>query len=228
MKTSLASMVLLLTAPAFAEDYNAIVGQALANISHNYQQDWAFTESTMEDGVTFIGRYDPGLPEDERWTLISVDDREPTDAEIAEYRDDKDDEFNGDGKDGEFDIVDRNTLDLVEETNEYLLFSFTPVEEDSEDEEAQEFMRHVDGTIKIIRDGHYPAFIDVRNRKPVRPAFGVKISKFLTRLEFGPAGEGGPIVPLSIDIRIKARAMLVISIDETDSTTFSDYSYAGS
>ena len=220
-------MVLLLTAPAIAEDYNEIVDRAIANISHDFHQQWAFTESTLEDGVTHVGRYDPGLPEAERWTLISVDDREPTDDEIAEYRDDKSDEFGGDGRDGEIDIVDRNTLELVEETDEYLLFSFTPIEEDGDDEEAQEFMRHVEGTIKIMRDGHYPAYIDLRNRKPVRPAFGVKISNFLTRLEFGPADEGGPIVPQSIDIRIKARALLVISIDETDTTIFSDYSYVG-
>jgi hypothetical protein len=55
----------------------------------------------------------------------------------------------------------------------------------------------------------------------------VKIKEFVTRLMFGPAADGGPIVPLSVDVRIKARAFIAIGIDETMSISFSDYEYVG-
>ena len=89
-------------------------------------------------------------------------------------------------------------------------------------------MQQVGGTIKVIRDGNYLEYIDLRNDKPIRPAFSVKISRFLTRLTFGPAGDDGPIVPLSIEVEVKGRAMLVIKIDERESVNYGDYEYVGS
>ena len=53
------------------------------------------------------------------------------------------------------------------------------------------------------------------------------ITDFRTRLTFSPAAAGGPIVPVSVNVRIKARAFLVIGIDETISISFSDYEYVG-
>jgi len=228
MKTYFASLALMLSVAAAADDHAAIVEQAFANISNDHHQDWAFTESTIEDGVTIVGRYDPRLPEDARWNLLTVDGREPTAEEIDEFLDDREDDFHDDDDDNEIDIVDVNTLEVIEETDEYWLFRFIPDMDDDEDGEAQKFMQQVDGTVKIIRDGNYLEYIDMRNEKPIRPVFGVKISRFLTHLTFGPAGGDGPIVPMSIDVEVNGRAMLVIKIDEQESSRFYDYEYAGS
>lgn len=228
MKNCIAGLVLLLAAPVFADEHVTLVEQAISNLSHDYHAEWAFTESSMEDGVTFVGRYDPRLRRDERWTLLSVDGREPTRDEIEDYRDDKEDESRDhDDGDNEIDIVDLNTLSLIEEAEDYFLFRFVPVPDDDEDEEAREFMRQVDGTIKIVRDGLYPEYIDLRNDRPIRPAFSVRISRFLTRLTFGPAAGEGPIVPLGIDVEVRGRALLVVKIDESESVRYSDYEYIG-
>ena len=228
MKTCIAGLTLLLAAPVVADEHVTLVEQAISNLSHDYHAEWAFTESSMEDGVTFVGRYDPRLRRDERWTLLSVDGREPTRDETEDYRDDKEDEFrHHDDGDNEIDIVDLNTLSLIEETDDYLLFRFVPFPDDDEDEEAREFMQHVDGTIKIVRNGLYPEYIDLRNDKPIRPAFSVKISRFLTRLTFGPAAGDGPIVPLTIEVEVKGRALLVVKIDESEIVRYSDYEYVG-
>ena len=213
---------------AFAEDYARIVDTAIANISHDFHESWAFTETTLEDGVEFVGRYNPALPGDSRWLLLSVDGRLPTAQENEDFIYDKRHSFSEDSDSAreDLEIVDRDTLRLIEETDDRWLFSFQPFEDDPDDEEAAALMEEVNGRIKIMRDGHYPAYIEMRNRKPVRPAVSVKISKFLTRLEFGPAGGDGPIVPLSIDVRIRGRAMLVISIDEREATHYSDFTRA--
>ena len=89
------------------------------------------------------------------------------------------------------------------------------------------FMRNVNGTLKIVRDGHYPEYIDLQNDKPIKPAFGIKISRFQTRLTFGPAGDKGPIVPLTIDVEVKGRAMLAIKFHEIESAHYGNYDYVG-
>ena len=38
--------------------------------------------------------------------------------------------------------------------------------------------------------------------------------------------DGGPIVPIAVDTRVKGRAMLVIKFDETETIRYSDFEYA--
>jgi hypothetical protein len=229
MRIIISSLALLLAAPVAADDHVAILEQAFANISNDYHQDWAFTVSDTEDSVTTVGRYDPRLPKGSRWQLLTVDGRAPDAEEIADYQDDLEDEFDDDKDAGNvMEIIDVETLELIEETDEYWLFSFTPDVSDGEDDVANKIMQKIRGTAKVIRDGNYLAYIDMRSEKPVRPMFSVKISRFLTHVVFGPAGDSGPIVPLSIDVEVKGRAALVVKIDERESTRYSDYEYTGS
>ena len=229
MKNTFAGIALLFSMSVIADDHAVVVSQAMASISNDYRDEWAFTESETEDGVTTVGRYDPRFPRGERWTLLSVDGRQPAEDEMADYRNDRGDDFSNDDdddSDNEIEIIDVNTLELIEETDDYWIFSFSPDIGD-DDETARKFMNKVIGTVKIIRDGNYLEYIDMRNEKPIRPAFSVRIARFITRLEFGKAGGSGPIVPLSVDVEIKGRAALVVSIDERESTRYSDYEYAG-
>jgi len=229
MNKYLASFVLLLTAPAVADNNTAMVESAFSKISDDYYREWAFTESTIEDDMTFIGHYDPRLDEDTRWNLLSVDGREPTADEAADYQRGKKNEFRGHNSNDsdDVDMIKFDTLALIEETDEYRLFSFEPRADDDEGDHAAGFMRKVKGTLKIVRDGNYLAYIDLRNDKPVRPAIGVKISRFRTHLAFGPAAGNGPIVPLGIDVEVKGRAMLFVKFDEQESIRYSDYEYVG-
>lgn len=227
MNKYIVGLALLLTAPVLADDYETIVEQAFSDISGNFHQEWAFTETVTEEDITVVGRYDPRLPEESRWNLISVDNRQPTEDEIAEYQEDKEDEFDDDEDGGDTDFVNLDTLALIEETESHWLFSFIPDGDNDEDEEAREFMKEVKGTLKIVRDGHYPVYVDLQNDKPIRPVIGAKISRFKTHLTFGPADGDGPIVPFSIDVEVKGRAMLVISFDEQESIHYGEYEYVG-
>lgn len=204
-----------------AADYNAIFEDAVRAIDSEFMQSWSYTETSVEAEATLVGGYDPRQPSGERWVLLSVDGREPTAAEIEDYEDDKAND-NGDEDDNSVTtMVDSGSLELLEETDDHYLFSFIP----SDDE--KDFLEHLDATVKIIKSGPYIEYIDMDNRKPFRPRIGVKISNFATRLRFGPAAEGGPIVPISIDVRIKMRAFLIINVDEKVSISYSDYEFVG-
>ena len=98
---------------------------------------------------------------------------------------------------------------------------------DDDDDSDAKFMREVMGQLKIIKNGHYVATINMHNEKPIKPAIGVKISKFNMTMAFGPAATDGPIVPIAVDVQVKGRAMLVIKFDEVESKRFSEFEYAG-
>lgn len=231
MKSLPGIVLLLLSAPVFADENVAILEQALGNISRDYHEHWAFTLSEKEDNVSTVGRYDPRLPAGTRWQLLSVNGRNPDAEELADYREDRKDEFDRDKDehdDNLMDIIDVETLELIEETDEHWIFGFTPSVGHGEDDVAQKIMRKVYGTARVIRDGHYLEYLDMRSEKPIRPVFSVKISRFHTHIAFRPAGNGGPIVPLSIDVAVQGRAALMIKIDEQESSHYSDYEYVGS
>ena len=214
-------------AASAATDHAAILQEAAQSMDDDYLQEWAYTETTIDSEMQSIGRYDPRQPVGQRWQLLSYNGREPTAVEMAEYSDDKEYDNSSSSPDdrdhGFDDIAEADSLELIEETDEYWLYSFTPVEDDDE----EEFMKFVDATMKIVKDGPYIEYVDMHSNKPFKPQFGVKVKEFVTRLIFGPAAVGGPIVPLSVDVRIKARAFLAIGIDESMSISFSDYEFVG-
>ena len=232
-RLSIALFALTLAIPtvATADDYPEIVALAFSAIDTDFDDEWAFTESSTEEEVTYVGRYDPR--QEDPWTLVSVDGREPTDDEARDWlsrkghgREDEDDE-DDDGDDGiEVTFVAPESITLIEETDEHWLFGFEP-NIDVEDDREAKFMRHVEGRLTVIKDGHYVGSIDLRNSKPIRPAFSVRINTFVTTLTFGPAAPDGPIVPLTVDVHVQGRAMLAVRFDETEMLRFSDYEYAG-
>ena len=73
MRIYFAGLALLLTVPVVADDHVDIVKRAFSTISNDFHQEWAFTESVTEEGVTIVGRYDPRFSDNARWNLLTVD-----------------------------------------------------------------------------------------------------------------------------------------------------------
>lgn len=240
MKTIFAKTALLValfsasTLPASAEPppegYEALFERALESIDWDFPESWAFTETETGSDGAFVGRYDPRRPDADRWTLLSIDGREPTPEEARRYAERKQGDRHEDEQEDDGDIdamVEPGSLALVEETDEYWLLRFVPTDDEDDDEVGRKVMERLDGTAKIIKDGHYLEYIDIRNTRPIRPKVGVKMKRFLTRITFGPAVDGGPIVMQSMDVSIKLSAFLVVRVDETQSLRYSDFEYAG-
>ena len=212
------------------ESYEALFERAVESIAWNFHEDWAFTETEAGSDGEFVGRHDPRKAQDERWTLLSIDGRDPTPEEARRYAERKrgkaaEDDHESDGNiDG---MVEPGSLELVEETDDYWLLRFVPTDDGDDDEMGKKVLERMDGTVKIAKDGHYLEYIDIHNTRPIRPQAGVKMKKFLTRITFGPAVDGGPIVMKSMDVAIKLSAFLVIRVNETESVRFSDFEYAG-
>jgi hypothetical protein len=231
---TLAALLLVIAAPVpgepLQEDYETLFERAIESIAWDFAAEWAFTETESGSDGDFVGRYDPRNPRGERWTLVSIDGREPTVEEARRYAERKRSEDNGDEHESDGDVdgmVEPGSLELVEETGDYWLLRFVPTDDSDDDEMGRKVLERMDGTVRIVKDGHYLEYLDIRNTRPIRPQAGVKMKKFLTRITFGPAVDGGPIVMKSMDVAIKLSAFLVIRVDETESVRFSDFEYAG-
>ena len=219
MARALVAILLLgIGAPAAADDYAALFEEAAAAVEWNLEQDWAFTETRIRDDLLWVSRFDPRKPEGERWTLVSVDGRTPRDEELRDFSRDKDDHETADNS-GRMNIVQPETLELVEETDTHLHLRFEP------DEDQVEFIDNVDATAVLRKDGPVIETIDLRNHSDIRPGFGTKIGTFNFRMEFGPAIVNGPIVPKRLQIRVSGRAFLFLGFDETELIEYSDFEY---
>lgn len=222
-RNALAVLCLCVPFAAAAEDYKALLDEAMANVEWNVEESWAFTETSLSEGELYVGRFDPRLEEDARWSLLSVDGKEPTDDQRRKYAHDRNEhsEDNSNDDNRVTAMLDPDTLELVEETDEHWVFTFVP----AEDEEA--FLDSVDAKVRIIKDGRYIESLEMRNFQDIRPGFGTKITQLQMRFSFGPAIENGPIVPLSSNVQIIGRALLFIGFNETEVKKYSDFEYAG-
>ena len=227
MKPSALILCLLLAAPVGADDHVTIVKDAFDSLSRDFHEEWAFTHAATEDDVELIGRYDPSLVEAERWKLVSVDGREPTADESADYSREMADEFNDDDEESDDGIIDYESLVLIGDTPDLRVYRFSPNLGDEGDDVGAKMLRHVEGTLTIARDGNYVQSIELRNERTIRPIFSVKIKQFLTHIQFGPADGVGPIVPISVEVEVKGRAALLVKIDERESVRFTDYEWTG-
>jgi len=203
------------------EDYDAIFEKAVDTVDFEFDRQWAYTETQVGSEHVWVGRFDPRKPSRERWDLLTVDAREPTEDEIEEYRRGKAHDHSDNGDKRVNAMVEPDSVRLIEETDEFWLFGFNP----EEDQEA--VMDSVDATIRVNKPNGHLEYIDVRNHSTIKPVFGVKIAKLITRLTFGPATAGGPIVPLSTQVEVRGRAYFLMTFDEQELTRNSDFEYVG-
>ena len=237
-KGLIAVVAMFATSLAWAQtphgSYEALFQSAIKAITWDLHEDWAFTVTSSGNDGDRVGRFDPRQPDDERWTLLTIDGRAPTNEESAEYAEDSGGHHFGDGDsddgdDNAIDMVEPGTLQLVEETDEYWLLSFVPTDDDDGDEDdvGRKVLESMQGTVKIIKDGEYLAYIDIHNEKTIRPKFGVKMKKFMMHMGFGPIADDGPVVMRSMDFAIKLSAFVLVRVNEAESLAFSDFEYAG-
>lgn len=203
------------------------VRQAFAAIDWKVGRNWAYTETRLEQGTAVVGRYDPRRPSGERWSLLSIDGRQPTAVQSSDYLEGRDDKGERGGDDFGLEIVDLDSLELIEENDDRRIYRFKPAIEPDADDEERAFMAQVLGRLSVARDGHYLETLELRNERAIRPAAGVRISRFRTLLSFGRPGTSGPVVPLSVDVELKGRALLIVTIDEKESIRYSDFEFVG-
>ncbi len=232
MKTKIASIAvafLVMSAAAQSSERALadIVDTALDNIEWNFEMSYAFDETSREDDETLVGRYDPTRPAGERWTLLSVDGRAPTDDEIDEYVAMKDFEHRdvGGDDDGLEKLIKPGSLRLISETEHAWTIGFDPQFDVDDDDEK--FLNGLDGVLRVSKRTGALLLMDMRNQRPLRPIVGAKIKKMVMRFEFGPATRSGPNVLKVVDVVVSGSALMLVRFDEHERYEFSNFEYVG-
>lgn len=209
---------------AAPDDQNEqIVRQALAALDNGYRSSWAFTRiSKKGDNPTTLGRFDPSLPAEQQWTLISLGERVPTAKEQQEWaarrlQGDKDNES------GFGNMVTPGSVYLIEDGPAHWLFGFAPAADEDDDKKTRKLMSKVSGQLRVNKAGNYVEEIALTNDEPIKPAMGVKIKVFEMRMTFAPISGDEPVVPLKVDSHIEGRAFMAVEINDIKNVSFSEY-----
>jgi hypothetical protein len=205
--------------------------QALRSLDETSLDGWAFTETTVRNGKETVASYDPRLPEDKRWSLLSVDGRRPTGEEREEFEKrragggEQENDSEESDEQGFSAVIEADSLTPLEDSATHVVYRFKPSPGEEEDDSGMS--EHLDGKLRISKNGPYVESLEMRSRKPFSPAFSVKIKEFSTVMTFAPAGENGTVLPESVSVRMVGRAMLFKKLDERVETRFSDYRFVG-
>lgn len=220
---------LLYPVTGFAQDTDAdpeaLYEQAKAAIRWEFDSDWSFVETSLEEGELRIARYDPRKPPAERWTLLSIDGRAAGPDDVEEFRNEKAEDQGGNA----FAEVSREldervtpgSLRLIETTADRQVLGFVPAEDD------EDIAGHVDGRMVIARSGPYLESMEIRNTRVVDAGLGTRIEEFLRRYRFEPVAAGGPVFPKSTELRVKGTALWLIDFDEVEVIRLSDFQPVG-
>ena len=233
MHTRLSALVLAallaVNLHAAGPDYAKLVESSFDGVDWNFKEDFAFTETQMSGDTRTVARFDPSAPEGEQWNLLSFDNRPPSVEETESFLEEK--SWNrgpnkGNDENDVLELIDTDTLALIEETRDYWLLSFKP-DFDEEDKDDQKFFRNMVGELQISKHSGAIDYMDIRNTKPIRPIIGAKIKSMTMRFEFGQATENGPRVLKHVSAGAKGSAMLVVRFNELETFEFSDFVYVG-
>ncbi|MHB0971676.1 MAG: hypothetical protein ACYC7A_20940 [Thermoanaerobaculia bacterium] len=215
----LASSILAATPPIVTEALKAM---------DNDDREWSFVQTTVDNGKTRVERFDPSRPIAEQWTLTLTEDRAPTPREQTEYREKRAKERvkaearkkDPKRKEGENDLIREDSLVLLRENAEQVVYSFRPPPGD-EDEDA--FADHIKGTLTIGKSRPHAFTIEMKNDTPLKPMTGVRIDRFAMTMEFRPVTPRGPVLPFRFEASVRGKALLLKSLNQDTVTTFSEY-----
>ena len=207
---------------AQTSDWAPIVKAALKNLdATNLDEDWYFTMTVVEKGELQIIRSDPRRGTYEKRQLLTVDGIAPDSQRLNEFHDkevkritDIDPDARGYGY-----MVDTQTLELIEASDGYAVFSFAPRVKMLEDSRDQ-----LRGTLLLDSTTQRIDKIEIINTDKLSPAFSVTLDTF--RLELFFAQEQGENLLQKLESHTAGKMGFLKSFDALVIVDFSEYTRA--
>lgn len=219
---ALSLLVLLIggsPAPVRAGEMPADLKAALAAFKAEGTRGWAFTQSTVGPGRSLVERFDPGLPEVERWTLLQKDGRTPTPKEAQSYRELLTRRSRGETAPNVKDQIDPASATLVSDTGERTQWRFRLRATDEDDRSAA----HMDVVFTLHRPTATIERVVLASFEPFNPVRGVHITEARTTIEYSLPTADRPTLLSRITVRLRGRAWWIKSMDQDMTVTYSDY-----
>lgn len=197
--------------------------QALDSFRAEGAYGWAFEQSSRSDGEEIVEGYNPAKPEGLRWTLLAKNGRQPTQSETENYARTKalrSSAWNAPRLETQ---LDRSSCLLVSSDKGKLVCSFRLNAADEADVAAEHLLVTctADVATKTVER------VEIRNREPFSPAFGISIAHSRTVLLYSlPSGER-PSLLLRASMEVKGRMFWLKSVDQKMEIVWGKFAYAG-
>ena len=207
---------------AGTSDWAPIVKAALENLdATNLDEDWHFTMEVLEAGELQMIHSDPRRDTYEKRQLLTVDGiaadsqrRDEFHVKEVKRINDIDPDALGYGY-----MVDMETLDLIEDSDEHLIFSFVPRVKMLEDSRDQ-----LRGTLLLDSATQQIKEIEIINTDELSPAFSVTLDTFRLGLSFDE--EQGENLLQKLESHTVGKMGFLKSFDALVIVNFSEYTRA--
>jgi len=215
---ALGALLAAVAAPAAMPDY---LREALANFSQEVPAGWAYTLTTVRNNeARTTARFDPAQPPAERWTLLELNGRAPTDKEAAQYRR----AVSGGGSaapQGNFQRsdIDPATIQLVSEDADRGEFT---CDFRAESTGGDKMLGHLRLRLVVRRLQPHVERFSLELKEPYSPVLGVKMRELLVRMHFTPPAADRPGLPAAHSSRFLG-SIFFIGMEENLELSYTDY-----
>ncbi len=197
-----------------------VVTQAIARAESVRLTRWAYTRTTVNDGLKTIEKHDPALPRGERWQLLLKEDKPPTPKELAKYAADQRRRGSRGGERPFRGAIDSSSLTILSNDAARIYCEFQPR---AGDEEERQLMSKIRGLLVVRRDPAHVEQVDVANTGTIGKTGVFSIREFKLNIAFAPqAGREEPL-PKTVATRLRGRALIIKSLNMDSSVSYSDF-----
>jgi hypothetical protein len=201
----------------------AEINSALNSFRAEGARGWSFTQTTQTDKEKLVEHYDPSKPDNARWVLLQKDGHAPTEADLKDYNDKLSRRGGGDTAPDVVKQIDRNAATRVSDDAQKSVYSFR-LKPGGKDDASAAFMS---ATFTYDKAAHAFEKVEIANIEPFAPMFAVKIKEAHTSVYYQlPTGDR-PTLLDHITVKIRGRALIIRSLDEDMTVSYSDYKYTG-
>jgi len=184
---------------------------------------WGFTQHTAAEGKSLLERYDPRLPDGERWTLLAKNGAEPSVRDLTEYREKQSRRTGGLNAPNVKDQLNRESVEAVSDDGERAAWRFRLVPGGPDDSSA----RHMAATFTLHRPTATVEKVELASFEPFSPVFGVRISEARTVMRYSLPEGDRPTLLQEVSMRVRGRAMWLKSLDSDLTVSFEDHFFGG-
>ena len=192
---------------------------ALRGFRSEAPPDWSYVQATSDGQRSLEERHDATRPDFGRWSLLRKDGREPTAAELAEYRDTRSRRSRGGTAPRLAEQIDPAEAMVVAEADDRVTYRCRLRPAEAGDRTA-DFLH---ATLVVHRPTRTIEAITLENDAPFRPALGIRITKLRTRLTFSLPAAERPSLPETVQTLVRGEAYWFKSLDADLQVTFSRY-----
>jgi|GEM_PF-697883 len=200
-------------------DFNA----ALDTFHAEGTRGWSFTQTTSTGKETLVEHYDPSKPDAARWVLLQKDGHAPTETDFKEYADKLSRRGGGDTAPDVVQQINRKAATRVSDDAQKSVYQFR-LRPGGKDDSSAIYMT---ATFTYDKASHTFEKVELGNLEPFSPMFAVKIQEAHTVVYYLLPAGGRPTLLDHITVKIRGRALIIRSLDEDMTVSYSDYKYTG-